>query len=86
MSPTEVNDLLEAVGKVLLRCLLIGIVILLLPFGMMLVGGDLVYSFHNKWFDITRHEFDLIVYSTLTLGKTFVVIFLLVPWLAIRLV
>lgn len=32
MSPAEVNDLLDAVARVLLRCLVIGILILLLPF------------------------------------------------------
>ena len=86
MSPAEINDLLDAIAKVLLRCLVIGILILLLPFGMMLVGGDMAYSIHSKWFDITRHEFDLIIYCALTLGKTCVALFFPVPSLSIRLV
>jgi len=86
MSPTEVNDLLDAVAKVLLRCVVIGVLLLLLPFGVLLVAGDFVHSIHSKWFDVTRHEFDVIVYCSLTLGKTCVALFFLVPWLSIRLV
>lgn len=86
MSPTEVNDLLDAVARVLSRCVVIGVLILLVAFGMVLVGDDLVYSIHGKWFDITRHEFQVIVYCTLALAKTCVAIFFLIPWLSIRLV
>jgi hypothetical protein len=86
MSPTEVDNLLDAVAKVLLRCLVIGILILSLSFGMMLVGDDVAYSIHSEWFDIKRHEFEVIVYCALTLGKTCVALFFLVPWLSIRLV
>jgi hypothetical protein len=86
MSPAEVNDLLDAIAKVLLRCVVIGILILLLTFAMVLVAGDAVHSIHSKWFDVTRHEFDVIVYCSLALGKTCVALFFLVPWLSIRLV
>ena len=86
MSPTEVNDLLDAVAKVLFWCVVIGVLILLLSFGMVLVGGDVAHSIHSKWFDVTRHEFDVIVYCALTFGKTCLTFFFLIPWLSIRLV
>ena len=33
MPPTEVSDLLDAVGKVLLRCWILGVILLLFWFG-----------------------------------------------------
>jgi len=86
MTPTEINDLLDAVARVLARCVLLGFLLLLLSFGILLLGGDWAHAIHNQWFDVSRHEFDLICYGGLGLAKTCVILFFLGPWAAIRLV
>ena len=86
MSSTEIYDLLDAVAKVLLWCVVLGFLLLLLSFGFLLVGGDFAHDVHSKWFDVTRHEFDVICYCGLGLAKTIVVLLFVVPWAAIRLV
>jgi len=86
MTPTEINDLLDATANVLLWCVIVGFVLLALSLGILLVAGDLAHEIHSKWFDVSPHEFDLICYCGLGLGKTLVILLFLVPWVAIRLV
>ncbi|MBI5686406.1 MAG: hypothetical protein HZC54_15140 [Verrucomicrobia bacterium] len=83
---TETNDLLDALAKVLLRCALLGILLLLLWSGICAFAGDLVYGIHGKLFDLTRHELCLIHYCGLAFTKICVLLFFLFPYIAIRLV
>ena len=83
---SDVNDLLDATAKVLLRCFVLGLIPLLLWFGMLVFAGDWVYNIHSKWFDITRHEFDLIHYCGSGLLKLCIFLLFLFPYIAIRLV
>ena len=80
----EVNDLLDAVAKVLLRCFVFGLVVLLIWFGFFVFAGDWVHEVHRKWFDLGRHEFALIHYCGMGLMKLCLLLFFLFPYLAIR--
>ncbi|OHE79038.1 MAG: hypothetical protein A2107_14790 [Verrucomicrobia bacterium GWF2_62_7] len=82
----EINDLLDALSKVLLRCALFGFLLLLLWSGLCTLAGDLVYGLHGRLFDLTRHELSLIHYSGMAFTKICVLIFFLFPYIAIRLV
>ena len=85
MSPKEVNDLLDGVGSVLLRCFVLGFLFLLLWSGAYLLAGDLIYR-QGRLFSLTPHEIDLIHYCGMGFVKGCVLIFFLFPWVAIRLV
>jgi hypothetical protein len=84
--PDEIRDTLNTVAAILLRCFILSLVLLLLWFIFFLLAGDLAYWIHSKWFDLTRHDFDLINYYGMALVKAMNVILFLIPYIAIRLV
>jgi len=84
-SSTDVTEVLEAVGKVLLWCFVLGFVLLLVWFGFLMLAGDWVFAVHGTLFDLTRHELTLIHYCGMALAKLCVILFFLFPYLAIRL-
>ena len=82
----NVNDLLDALAKVLLRCFVLGVLLLLISFGVFLVADDWAHGFHAKWFDVSKHEFDLMYYYGMIYVKICVILFFLIPYIAIRMV
>ena len=85
-SSTEINDLLDAVAKVLLRCAVFGFLFLLLWVGVFLIAGDVVYGRPGKLFDLTPHEINVIHYCGMAIVKGCVLLFFLFPYIGIRLV
>jgi len=82
---TEINELLDTVAKVLLRCFVLGFLLLLLWFVAYLSAGDLIYR-QGKMFGLSAHEIDVIHYCGMALVKGCVLLFFLFPYIAIRLV
>ncbi len=60
--------------------------LLVLSFLICAFAGDWVFRMHGKWYPIPRDAFNLAIYSLLGLGKLFVVMFNLVPYLALVIV
>ncbi|MHB0961085.1 MAG: DUF6868 family protein [Pirellulaceae bacterium] len=85
MTTTEINELLDIVAKVLLRCFVFGFLFLLLWFVAYLSAGDLICR-QGAWFDLTPHEIKVIHYCGMGLVKGCVLLFFLFPYIAIRLV
>lgn len=85
MITTEINELLDTVAKVLLRCVVLGFLFLLLWAVAYLAGGDVIYR-QGTWFDLTPHEISLIHYCGMGLVKGCVFLFFLFPYIGIRLV
>ena len=81
---TSVNELLDALAKVLLGCFVLGAVLLSFWFGLFLVAGDCIHAIHGEWFSMTPHEFDLICYCGMGLVKLYLFLFFLFPYIAIR--
>lgn len=79
------RDLLETLAKVLLRCWVIGFALMLFSTVVFLLAGQMVDELHGRWFGVTPHELDLIVYCGLGLLKLLLIVFFVLPWLAIRL-
>ena len=84
--PTQTDDLLNVTAKVLLRCWILGFILLLFWIGAVALAGDLVYSVHGSMFDLTRSELSVIHYCGMGLTKLVVGMFFFIPWVAIRLV
>jgi len=80
------NELFDMLAKVLLRCFVLGYLLLLLWFVVYLVAGNLLYSTFGKLFGLTPHEADMIHYSGMVAVKCAVILFFLFPYVAIRLV
>jgi hypothetical protein len=83
---TESNDILESVAKVLIRSFLLGAALLALWWCIFLVGGDRMYELHSRWFDLTRHEFDVINYCGMAFVKIGIFVLFLIPYVSIRMV
>jgi hypothetical protein len=82
---TEVNEWLDTIATVLLRCFVLGLAILLLWFVAYLLASDLMYR-QGKLFDLTPHEINVINFCGIAFVKVCVLLFFLFPYLAVRLV
>ena len=83
---SDVNDLLETLAKILLRCWVMGFILLLFWLGAVTLAGDLTLGVHGAVFDLTRPQLNVIHYCGILLTKLAVGLFFFVPWVAIRLV
>jgi hypothetical protein len=83
---TQVTEWLEVVAKILLRCWIMGFLLMLFSFVVFVLTGEIIHEIHGKMFGLSPHELDLIMYCGLGFFKLFLLIFYLFPWLAIRLV
>jgi hypothetical protein len=77
---------LEILSNILIRCFIIGVLFITFWFIFFLLGGDLGYTIHAKWFQISRHEYDLLNYCGMALIKGCIFLFFLFPYIAIRMV
>ena len=82
----NVNDLLDALAKVLLRCSVLGFLLLFISFGVFLLVDDWAHGFHARWFNVSKHEFDLMYYYGMAYMQISVILFFLFPYIAMRLV
>ena len=78
------NERLDTLAKILLRCFVLGYVLLILWFVLYLAAGD--FGIGGKWFDLTPHEVGTINYRGMAVAKIAVLLFFLFPYVAIRLV
>jgi len=51
-----------------------------------LIGGSAGYSLHSQWFELSRHDYDVLNYFGIAFTKICAIIFFLFPYIAIRLV
>ena len=73
------------VEGVLLRCFILGFVVLIFWFVMFLVAGGLMHEVHKAIFGITisRTDFNLMNDCGIGLLKLFIFVFFLIPYIAI---
>ena len=77
---------LEVIRDALAWCTVINWAILLWWFLVFIMAHDWMYRFHGKWFKIPVEKFDAIHYAAMALFKTAILLFNLVPYLALRIV
>ena len=83
---TKTAFTLESASQVLIRCFWIGLAFVLFTYIWFLVAGDAAYKTQSQWFDLTKHQVDLIVYCVLGIEKVIVFFGFLAPYIAIRMV
>jgi hypothetical protein len=70
---------------VLLRCFILGFVVLIIWFLFILLTGELAYDVHGSLFkEITVRQFQIIHYCGMGLLKLFVSVFFFIPYIAMR--
>lgn len=78
----SINDIREF----LLYCTLINYGILLIWFGAFLVAHDWIYMMHSRWFKMSAARFDEINYLSIAIYKLGIMVFNLVPLIALYII
>ena len=77
---------LEAIRSTLAWCTVINLGLLTWWFLFFILAHDWTYRFHSKWFNLSVEKFDSIHYAGIAFFKSLVIMFNLVPYLALRIV
>ncbi|NQU10653.1 hypothetical protein HQ590_07685 [bacterium] len=77
---------IELIREFLGWCLLINLAFLLYWFLMFTLAHDWIHRMHSKWFRLSVEQFDAIHYQGIAFYKIAVVVFNLVPYLALLMV
>lgn len=70
----------------LIWCTVINYVILIVWFGAFVFGHDALYRLHSRWFKISAEQFDAVNYGGMAIYKIGIMLFCLVPLVAMHLV
>lgn len=65
-------------------CTFISVGLLIFWTVIMIAMPDLVYRMHSKMFPMARETFNVVIYSFLGLFKIFVIVFNIIPYVALR--
>ena len=77
---------LETVRAVLAWCTVINLGLFIWWFLFFALAHDWMYRLHARWFKITVEKFDTLHYAGMALFKMAILLFNLVPYLAMRIV
>lgn len=67
-------------------CTILNVSLLIVSFVMLVAAGDLVYKMHGKLFAMPRETFNAVIYSWMGLYKVLLIVFNLMPWLALAII
>ena len=77
---------IEIIRDTLAWCAVINIGLLLWWFILFILAHDWMYRMHRKWFNLSVERFDAIHYAGMGTFKMGILLFSLVPYLALRIV
>ena len=77
---------LEMIRDVLAWCSVINIGLLVIWFLFFMLAHDFMHRFHGKWFKLSEESFDAIHYGGIGFFKIVILVFNIVPYLALRIV
>lgn len=80
------NETLEAIAQVLIRCFVIGVLVLFFWLGGLMLAGDLTYNVQTRIIPITLQQFNVINYAVMLITKTAIFVLFLLPYISIKLV
>ncbi len=80
------RELLNTLASILLRCWILGFILLLIWFAATQLMGELIFNLHGPLFGLSKHELSLVFYCGMGLLKLCVLTFFLIPWVSIKLV
>ena len=79
------GELFDTAASVLIRCFLLGILLLLVWGVLILFAGEYVYCLHYTLIPITRQQFYAIHYAGMAFTKITICLLFLLPYLGIKL-
>ena len=69
---------------ILIRAFWLGILLLAFWADLFIIWGVRMYASHAQWFNLSYHEFELFQYGAMIFFKLCLLIFFLIPYLAIK--
>jgi hypothetical protein len=85
MENNERNDVfLQTMAAILLRSFLFGLALLLLWFLLYLITPNWMLELNASWFNVGKRDYDLINYFGMGFFKIGIILFFLLPCLAIK--
>ncbi|MFH2093397.1 MAG: DUF6868 family protein [Pseudomonadota bacterium] len=82
----SVNVVLEKIAQILIRCFVMGLFVLCFWLISVLSAGNLAHKVQSAIIPISIEHFHLINYAGMLAIKAFLLVFFLLPYIAIRLV
>ena len=76
----------QMLTDVLMWCMVLNGALLIVSFLFCAFAGDWVFQMHRKWFPMPRETYNVVIYSFLGSFKILVLIFNVVPYVALRIV
>ncbi len=67
-------------------CTILNVALLLFSSLMCICAGDWAYRIHSKLFSISKETFNVVIYSFIALYKLLVIVFILIPYIALLIV
>ena len=77
---------IQTLTRFFMWCTIINVAMLILSSIMLMLLADMVYRIHSKLFSIPREAFNVAIYSFLGLFKIVVIVFNVVPYVALLIV
>ncbi|MFA7256308.1 MAG: DUF6868 family protein [Kiritimatiellales bacterium] len=75
---------LEKLSGILIRAFWLGILLLAFWANLFIIWSVRMYVSHAQWFTLSYHEFELFQYGAMIFFKLCLILFFLLPWLAIK--
>jgi hypothetical protein len=75
---------LKYVARALIWSFLLAVALQVFWWIILLAADDWAYGIHASMFEITRREFDLVMYCGLLFVKVTALVFFLIPYIALR--
>ena len=77
---------IDMIRDVLLWCAVINYGVLLVWFLFFILAHDWMHRLHGRWFHLSVEQFDALHYGGMTIYKLGIILFNLVPYVALRIV
>ena len=81
----SMENMLDTIAKVLIKCFVIGIVFLSIWVVIVMVVPDWAWQMHGKFFDLSGEQVVLVHYAGLLIAKVAIIGLFLFPYLGIKL-
>jgi len=77
---------IQMLTKFFMWCTILNFALLFLSSFVCTCASDFAYRMHSKWFSISRETFSIAIYSFLGLYKVFIIVFNLIPYIALLII
>ena len=67
-------------------CSIINFGLMMLTFVIIIFAKEWAYKMHSRWFNISKEYFDNILYAFLGLYKLLLIVFCIIPWIALSII